>query len=80
MGAAFIHQRYGWEYGIPAYVAASYVAYSRVQADKHFVEDVIAGAAIGIFSSLYFTTPYKGFDVTPLVGNGVYGVSVSSTW
>lgn len=80
MGTTFIHQRYGWEYGIPAYVAASYVAYSRVQADKHFVEDVVAGAAIGIFSSLYFTTSYKGFEVTPLVGKGVYGVSVSSTW
>ncbi len=80
MGAAFIHQRYGWEYGIPAYAAASYVAYSRVQADKHFVEDVVAGAAIGIFSSFYFTKPYKGFEMMPLVGNGVYGISVSSTW
>jgi len=80
MGATFIHQRYGREYGVPAYVAATYVAYSRVQADKHFVEDVVAGAAIGIFSSLYLTTSYKGFEVTPVASNGVYEVYVSKTW
>lgn len=80
MGAGFIHKRYGWEYAVPAYIAATYVGYSRVHADKHFVEDVVAGAAIGILSSFYFTTPYKGFEVTPIVSNGVYGVYVSSNW
>ena len=35
-----------WQYGTPAYLAASVVGYSRVEADKHFVSDVIAGAAI----------------------------------
>src|SRR5262249_45710980 len=29
-GAEFIRKRYGWELGIPAYAAASFVAYSRV--------------------------------------------------
>ena len=80
MGAGFMHKRYGWEYAIPAYIAASYVAYSRVHADKHFVEDVVAGAAIGILSSFYFTTSYKGFAVTPVVSNGVYGVYIRSNW
>ena len=61
MGAAFIHKRYGWKYSIPVYVGATFVGYSRVQADKHFVEDVIAGATVGIFSSFYFTKSYKGF-------------------
>ena len=28
--AEFMRKRYGWEYGIPAYAAASFVAYSRV--------------------------------------------------
>lgn len=30
-GAAFIHQRYGWSYAIPAYIGASFVGYSRVE-------------------------------------------------
>ncbi len=79
-GAAFIHKRYGWEYGIPAYIGASFVGYSRVQAKKHYTIDVLAGAAIGIGSNLYFTEPYKGFKITPVAGGGFYGVNVSTSW
>lgn len=45
--AATLHKRYGWEVGIPAHVVAAFVGVSRVKADKHFVHDVVAGAAIG---------------------------------
>ena len=44
--AEFIRKRYGWQFGIPAYAAASFVAYSRVESRDHFAHDVIAGAAI----------------------------------
>jgi membrane-associated phospholipid phosphatase len=80
MGATFIHKRYGWKYAVPAYIAATYVGYSRVEADKHYVEDVIAGAAIGVLSSYFLTTPYDDLEITPLVGNGVYGVYISKRW
>jgi membrane-associated phospholipid phosphatase len=80
MGAAFIHRRYGLKYGIPAYIGATYVGYSRVQADKHYVEDVIAGAAIGVLSSFYFTTSYQGFELSPVAGDGVYGLNISKRW
>jgi membrane-associated phospholipid phosphatase len=33
-GASFIQKRYGWKYGIPSYVLASFVGYSRIQAKK----------------------------------------------
>lgn len=60
-GASFIHLRYGWEYGIPAYALASFVAYSRVEGlnDRHDVFDVLGGALIGIGSSYLFTTEYQ---------------------
>ena len=74
MGAGFIHKRYGWKYSIPAYVGAAFVGYSRVQADKHFIEDVTAGAALGIFSSFYFTKPFKGFVLSL---NSINGISIS---
>jgi len=45
--AATLHKRYGWKYGIPAYAVAAFVGTARVKADKHYVHDVIAGAAIG---------------------------------
>jgi membrane-associated phospholipid phosphatase len=57
--AEFMRKRYGWEYGIPAYVVATFVAYSRVESNQHYTQDVIAGAAIGIGSSYLFTQPYK---------------------
>lgn len=53
--AAHLQKRYGWKYGIPAYAVASYTAYSRVHADKHFVEDALVGATLGIVSSYLFT-------------------------
>ncbi len=57
--AAFIQKRYGWKYGIPAYTVAAYTGFSRVHAKKHFVEDVVVGAGIGILSSYLFTHKKK---------------------
>ena len=78
--ATFIQQRYGSKYGIPAYFAASFVGYSRVKSDWHFGSDVLAGAAIGIITSLYFTKPYKGVYLTPVARSGEYGISISKHW
>lgn len=57
--ASFIQRRYGWAYGIPAYLLAGYTAYSRIHADKHDFIDVLAGTIIGIGSTYLFTTPYQ---------------------
>ena len=78
--AEFMRKRYGWEYGIPAYAAASFVAYSRVEAGEHYPHDVIAGAAIGIASSYLFTRPYKGWHVQ-LEGDARYiGIRLCRSW
>ena len=80
MGAAFIHKRYGFKKAILPYIGATYVAYSRVHAKKHDTIDVIAGAAVGILSSRYFTTPYKKLSVSPVVENGGLGVQLTKRW
>ncbi len=76
-GASFLHQRYGPWFGVPAYALAGLTGYSRVNADKHFVDDVIAGASIGVLSTLYFTSPYsEQVAVAPMaIGDG-FGVQV----
>jgi len=79
-GAAFIQRRYGWKLGWPAYAAATFVAYSRVNADKHDVTDVTAGAAIGILSAYYFTKPYHNVEISPVAGDHTLGVAVRSQW
>ncbi len=54
--AATLQNRYGWKVGIPAHLAASFVGVARVEADKHYLHDVIAGALIGEVAGLLFTT------------------------
>ena len=78
--AEFMRKRYGWDYGIPAYVAATFVAYSRVESKQHYTQDVIAGAAIGIGSSYLFTRPYKGWNIQPEADHRYYGIRLTRTW
>lgn len=78
--AAYIHKRYGVNYAFPAYVAATFVGYSRVESKKHYTEDVVAGAILGTLSSFYFTTPYKGLQITPLVSEHQVGIQVKMRW
>jgi membrane-associated phospholipid phosphatase len=77
--AEFMRKRYGWTYGIPAYLAASFVAYSRVESRQHHAQDVIAGAGIGILSSYLFTKPYKDWHVQAEAGR-YYGIKLSHDW
>ncbi len=79
-GASFIQTRYGWRYGIPAFAAAFYVAWSRVNADRHDGVDVLAGAAIGVISSRLFTRPRSDVTVTLFALNGHYGMAIRNTW
>ncbi len=81
-GATFIQKRHGWKYGSLAYIGAAYVGWTRVDSDAHRVEDVLAGAAIGIISGLVFTTPFEDRDVSVLPvadSEGVY-IQLSAKW
>lgn len=62
--AEFMRKRYGWEYGVPAYAAAAFVGYSRIESREHHPHDVVVGGVIGILSSFIFTKPYKGWNVS----------------
>ena len=75
-----MRKRYGWEYGVPAYALASFVAYSRVEAREHYPHDVIAGAAIGVLSSFIFTRPYHGWSVQAEAGGRYYGFRLNRDW
>ncbi len=79
-GAAFVTRRYGWMYGVPAFMLTGFVGWSRVESQEHFPEDVIAGAAIGIVSSLIFTRTYHGVEVAPVAENGTYGLALRTSW
>jgi membrane-associated phospholipid phosphatase len=48
--AAVLQRHFGWKAGIPAYGLAAFVAGSRLQENRHYMSDVIFGAAVGIVS------------------------------
>lgn len=82
-GAAFLQMRYGWEYGLPAYVAASYVGYSRVHGEYHYWRDVVAGAALAIGTQYAITgmgMSARNFFITPVIEKESYGLYVSMTY
>ena len=48
--ATALERHLGWRYATPAYVIASYVAISRVPANRHWLSDAVFGSAVGIIS------------------------------
>jgi membrane-associated phospholipid phosphatase len=58
LGASYLHYRYGWQLGLPSYALASLVAASRVEADKHFVQDVLASVLIANVSAYFLADPH----------------------
>lgn len=78
--AEFLRKRYGWHYGLPAYAVAAFVGYSRVEADRHYTHDVIAGAALGVVSSYLFTKPYQGWNVHIEADAGYCGIGLCRRW
>ena len=59
-GSTYLMRRYGWQWGVPAYVVSSFVAWGRVHTDRHDWWDVLGGAAIGAGSAFIFTRPWMG--------------------
>jgi membrane-associated phospholipid phosphatase len=45
--AAVAERHYGWKIGVPAYLLAGLVGASRLEQDKHYLSDVVAGATLG---------------------------------
>lgn len=43
--------KYGWEVGLPAFLAAGFVGYTRMESNKHYLSDVLFGAGLGIASA-----------------------------
>ena len=75
--ASVLHSEIGWKAAIPAYAAATWVAASRVQMERHYVSDVIAGATVGILAGRSVTIGRGNarFSVQPMPLAGGVGVS-----
>jgi len=73
-GAAFLGERYGWKWGTPAYMAAAYVAYVRVDEDKHHWRDVLTSGALAYGVALLTVTPENATYLAPIIGPDFLGL------
>jgi hypothetical protein len=76
-GAAFLQDRYGWKWGVPAWGAAYYTAWVRVEDNHHRWRDVGVAAAFSVLASQYFVSRYPDTTVKPLFGiDGMAGLQL----
>lgn len=71
--ASFLALRYGYKYGVPAYLGAIVVGASRINAKRHHLADVVASATISLVCANIFTTRYKDdikISAVPMQGGG----------
>ena len=88
--AAVAERHYGWKAGLPAYTLASLVAVSRLQRNKHYLSDVMAGATLGYIvgrtvvrvNGKPLDTPRGGaqLSLSPVVGRRTRGIAATVTF
>jgi membrane-associated phospholipid phosphatase len=54
--ATALERHLNWRYSVPAYLFASYVAMSRLPANRHWPSDVVFGSAVGIIAGRTVTS------------------------
>jgi membrane-associated phospholipid phosphatase len=54
--ATALERHLNWKYSIPAYVFSSYVAISRLPANRHWLSDAVFGSAVGIIAGRTVTS------------------------
>lgn len=50
--ASAVGVEHGWAWGVPAYLLAGFAGWSRINDNKHYLHDVLAGATVGISTGL----------------------------
>jgi PAP2 superfamily protein len=62
--ATALERHLGWKGAVPAYIVASYVAISRLPANRHWLSDVVFGSSVGIIAGRTVTRHGREFPVT----------------
>ena len=75
--ATVLERHFGWR-ALPAYVIASYVAASRLHENRHFLSDVVFGAAVGAVCGRNITRHGRDtWSMTPVVAPGTIAVVIA---
>jgi membrane-associated phospholipid phosphatase len=79
-GASFLEERYGWEYGVPAWLLTGYVAWVRVDNGDHHWRDVVASSALAFGVAKLFVTPENAAHLAPVIGPDYLGLRWERSW
>jgi len=69
--AAYVHRRYSLQQAWPMYALASFVGYSRVDADRHRWRDVLGSVALSVGTAWWLVEPAGGRLEVALRRDGV---------
>lgn len=81
--ATVIERHLGWRKSIVGYAIASYVAMSRIHDNKHYLSDVIFGAAVGSVAGrtvVHHAADYWAFAPVAVPGGGVALMVSRTRW
>jgi len=79
-GASFLQERYGWQYGVPAWLLTGFVAWNRVENDHHHWRDVIASGVVAYGVGKLFVTPEIATNLAPVIGPDFIGLRFKRSW
>lgn len=79
--ATVLAEYYGWKAAIPAYLVSIFVGWTRIEDNRHFVSDVVAGAAIGCIYghaiSQYNKRVHSNVSIEPVAMRGGTGMQAT---
>jgi membrane-associated phospholipid phosphatase len=68
--ATALERHLGWRFAVPGYIFSSYVAISRLPANRHWLSDAVFGSAVGIIAGRTVTRHGREFPVAIAVVPG----------
>ena len=76
---------YGYKVGIPLYAFSSFVGLSRLSDNKHFLSDVLFGAALGTavgrgVASIHKDGKKSRFSIIPYSDGNITGLALAFSW
>jgi len=76
--SGYVWQEHGWQWGSAALALSSFTAFSRINDNKHYLHDVIAGATIGFSYGLAISMLEKNkvIDENSVMLFPVYGLEI----
>jgi membrane-associated phospholipid phosphatase len=82
VAATYMHRRHGFEQAWPLYLAATYVGWNRVQADRHRWADIAGSAALAGVFSWWLVTPERepAVIVIPSLLPGLVSLQMRVRW